>query len=110
MTTNATAAPFSPEQVERIMAHWNVKDDTCHDTPKPLTIEWPCSARVCGDLLVKKTRNLPEEHKLKAIFYIEMILRGVPFQLRYAMAQPMIHRFLDVWNSTGSFRKAMSAI
>ena len=108
------ASPLSAEQVEDILKNWTATDDTCQDEPQALVLVWPCTED-CKDVFgesmaVKRTRDLPIAYEVKAVTYIETIVKRYPFQLRAEMARPMWHRFLDVWNDTGKVHLAMRVI
>lgn len=109
------ASHLSAEQAENILKNWTATDDTCQDEPQPLVLVWPCDLAECKDLFgesmfVSKTRDLPIAYEVKAVTYIETIVKRYPFQLRSEMARPMWHRFLDVWNDTGKLHLAMRVI
>lgn len=109
-----SAADLSSEAIERILAKWSTLEDTCRDEFVPLSLVWPCD-RDCVDpfgnsIAVNQRRFLPPALMQEACDYIVVLVARYPFQLRAEMARPMFHRFLDVWNDTGSRRLALRAI
>jgi hypothetical protein len=55
-------------------------------------------------------RPLPNVVAQKAIDYIETIVKGFPFQIRYHMAIPLWERFAEEWCSTGDEDRSLGAI
>jgi hypothetical protein len=107
--------PLTNKQVDHILRNWSTMQDTCLDTPTELSLLWPCEPYECKDvfdvsLVIAKKRDLPDHYRQRAQRYIEVLVARYPFQLRNEMARPMWHRFIDVWNDTGSFRRAMRVI
>lgn len=81
---------------------FGVDDLACTDRPTDLEFLWPTG--------VKIEYSLPPEHRSRAIDYITLCVKDLPFNVRWYFAEPMWLRFIDVWNEKGSFEKAMNAI
>lgn len=92
---------------EAILSRTSVERDTLQETPE-ISLKWMKAENTAFDY--DHRRPLPIETAQKAINYIEQLVKCFPFQIRYAMAQPLWIRFVEEWCESGDEKKALDAI
>jgi len=98
---------YSNESKAAILSKTSPERDTLQETPDK-SLRWAYATNTMFDYSHK--RPLPTLVAQKAIDYISVLVKGYPFQLRYAMAQPLWDRFTEEWCNSGDERKALNAI
>lgn len=83
------------------------KKDTLQETHE-VSMKWVKADAGLFDY--SHSRPLPQRTAQKAIDYIATITKQYPFQIRFAMAQPLWERFAQEWCDTGDEKKALRVI
>ena len=93
---------------EKILSRTSLELDTLQDKPNASNKWRDVDGK--GLLPYNHTRLLPKKTAKKAIDYIDVLVRGYPFQLRYAMAIPLWERFAQEWCDTGNEESSLRVI